>query len=138
MGPTLSIMSNQLLYYYAFNMNLIWSAHKVVMYINFYCSKSNRNRSTFKDVIYIILPRNTKNFAYETSFLKHGKLIIDGDVESNPGPITSIESYCAAIGRHDGKFRSKGKINTQNGKHLALCLWKIILLSHYFIPCLLD
>ena len=35
--------------------------------------------------------------SYDISFLYHAQFIIDGDVESNPGP-TSIESYRASIG----------------------------------------
>ena len=37
--------------------------------------------------------------AYDTSSLKRKQLVIDGDVESNPGPISSVEGYRAPIGR---------------------------------------
>ena len=39
-------------------------------------------------------------FSYDTSSLKRKQLVIDGDVESNPGPISSVEGYRAAIGRY--------------------------------------
>ena len=42
---------------------------------------------------------------YDTSFLKRKQVVISGDVESNPGPVSSIESYRAAIGRFSGKAR---------------------------------
>ena len=90
---------------YVVYVNRFWHAPKDVTYIDFFCSKANRNQSTPKDVTYIFSSRKTENVAYDTSFLRHTKLIIDGDVESNPGPVSSVESHRAAIGRHNGKFK---------------------------------
>ena len=73
-----------------------------------------------------------EKLAYDTSFLKHEKLIIDGDVESNPGPVSSVESYRAAIGRHNGKFKSRENVTAMNGKHLTLFLLKIMFISILF------
>jgi hypothetical protein len=73
-------------------MERIWPAPKDVTYINFCCSNPIGNKSISEDITYIFLPRNTENFAYETSFLKRGKLIIDGDVESNPGPTDNMRT----------------------------------------------
>ena len=44
--------------------------------------------------------RVTDLFSYDTSSLKRTQVVIDGDVESNPGPSSSIEGYRAAIGRY--------------------------------------
>jgi hypothetical protein len=38
------------------------------------------------------------NLFYDTSFLNRKKVIIDGDVESNPGPIASAQAHRAAVG----------------------------------------
>ena len=51
-------------------------------------SKLNEIWLAPKDVTYIFVPRNAY-FAYDTSFLNHKKLVIDGDVESNPGPVNN-------------------------------------------------
>ena len=98
----------------------------------FFCSKTNRNQSTPKDVTYIFSSRKTENVAYDTSFLRRTKLIIDGDVESNPGPVSSVESHRAAIGRHNGKFKLREKVNRLNGKHFTLCLVKMMLVFILF------
>ena len=82
-----------------------------------------------KDVTYIFLPRKIENFSYETSFLKHRKLIIDGDVESNPGPFSSIEAYRSAVGRFSGKSQLRGKVANFNGMDLTFCLFKLLFLS---------
>ena len=79
-----------------------------------------QNQSSPKDVTYIFSYRMIANFVYDISFLKRRKLIIDGDVESNPGPVSSVESYRAAIGRHNGKFKSRENVTAMNGKHLTL------------------
>ena len=41
------------------------------------------------------------NISYDTSFMNRIKVVMDGDVETNPGPCSSIECYSAAIGRHN-------------------------------------
>ena len=57
-----------------------------------------------------------ESLAYDTSFLKHGKLIIDGDVESNPGPDTNIVETPRGKGRPKKvkKVFPKRKINFTN------------------------
>ena len=71
-------------------------------------------------------------YLYDTSSFKRKQLAIDGDVESNPGPVSSVESYRAAIGRHNGKFRLRETVTTFNGKRLTSCLLKIMLVFILF------
>ncbi len=40
---------------------------------------------------------------YDTSFLNRQKVVIDGDVESNPGPIASAQAHRTAIGIYYSK-----------------------------------
>ena len=42
-------------------------------------------------------------FSYDTSFLRRLQVVINGDVESNPGPIASALSHRIAIGRYYSK-----------------------------------
>ena len=42
-------------------------------------------------------------FTYDTSFLNRNQVVIDGDVESNPGPIQSVQAYRASIGTFNRK-----------------------------------
>ena len=42
-------------------------------------------------------------FSYDTSFLRRLQVVINGDVESNPGPIASALSRRIAIGRYYSK-----------------------------------
>ena len=49
-----------------------------------------------------------ENVNYDTSFLKRMQVVMNGDVESNPGPI-SIEAHCATIAGFHGKARPKNK-----------------------------
>ena len=71
-------------------------------------------------------------YLYDTSSFKRKQLAIDGDVELNPGPVSSVESYRAAIGRHNGKFRLRETVTTFNGKRLTSCLLKIMLVFILF------
>ena len=45
----------------------------------------------------------TIQFPYDTSFLKRIEVVINGDVESNPGPIASAQLHRIAIGRYYNK-----------------------------------
>ena len=69
-------------------------------------------------------------FSYDTSSLKRKQVVIDGDVESNPGPISSVESYRATIGRFYGKGKIKEKRASCNGiEILTFCLFVMLLFS---------
>ena len=61
--------------------------------------KSGLRLKTLRTSIFFCL------FTYDTSFLKRKQVVVNGDVESNPGPTTSIESYRAAIGRYSGRAK---------------------------------
>ena len=75
--------------------------------------------------------------SYDTSFLSRNKVIIDGDVESNPGPV-SLEAYRASIGRHN---RCKQLKQRHDSTDLAwindiiegLCLMTVIGIPLYFM-----
>ena len=67
--------------------------------------------------------------SYDTSSLKRKQLVIDGDVESNPGPISSVEGYRAAIGRFSGKFKKKEKVASCKGLNMAFYLFIMMLIS---------
>ena len=57
---------------------------------------------------------------------------MNGDVESNPGPISSVETYRAAIGRFAGKARNISKNSTsKNVKCIdtALLLFLLIFIQ---------
>ena len=53
---------------------------------------------------------------YDTSFLKRTHVVINGDVESNPGPIASAISHRVAIGRYYNRavYLSGGHITNMN------------------------
>ena len=40
------------------------------------------------------------NLFYDTSFLNRKKVVIDGDVESNPGPVASAQAHRTAVGSY--------------------------------------
>ena len=59
-----------------------------------------------------------KQVCYNVSFLKRLQLIVDGDVEVNPGPTVSIEAYRVAI----GSYYSRAKyLSSQDNKLLNIC-----------------
>ena len=63
--------------------------------------------------------------SYDISFLYHAQFIIDGDVESNPGP-TSVESYRASIGVFYNKGRHLSNIEEFNTKVMFFqCIFKL-------------
>ena len=51
----------------------------------------------------ILHTSTTIQFPYDTSFLKRIEVVINGDVESNPGPIASAQLHHIAIGRYYNK-----------------------------------
>ena len=67
------------------------------------------------------------NFVYDVSFLKYRKLVIDGDVESNPGPVSTFESYRASIGRYNCKFKLRENWTSCNGKDVTFSLLKMMI-----------
>ena len=70
---------------------------------NFNCKKENTPGIMF--------------FSYDTSFLNRKQVVINGDVESNPGPISSVETYRAAIGR----FNCRKQFKTKHVPNLYTC-----------------
>ena len=75
---------------------------------------------------------------YDTSFLKRSQVVINGDIESNPGPISSIEAYRAAIGRFYGKAKINGITHGKKGINLAFYLLIMAFYLHFCICHLLE
>ena len=50
-------------------------------------------------------------------------MIIDGDIESNPGPMSSVEAYRAAIGRFYGRPKNRGNIQRIKPAEMTLFLF---------------
>ena len=67
------------------------------------------------------------DIVYDTSFLKQKQVVINGDVESNPGPISSIQAHRAAIGRFYGKARIKNKFENFKGTDFTIFLFILTL-----------
>ena len=44
----------------------------------------------------------------DSSFLKRKQVVIDGDVESNPGPVDSVDNTPKSKGRPKGTLKKKG------------------------------
>ena len=70
---------------------------------------------------------NSIVISFDTSALKWKQVLIDGDIESNPGPVSSVEGYRAAIGRFNGKSRMSEKIASCKGIDMIFCLFMVML-----------
>ena len=110
-------------------MYIILFSPKEVTYINFVSPK---------DVTYInflcfeMSLLKLIGYAYDTSFLNRRQVVINGDVESNPGPVSSVQSYRAAIGRFNGKFKVREKLPRYDGKQITFHLFIMLLFSILF------
>ena len=65
------------------------------------------------DINYQIACFAQRLIAYDTSFLTRKQVTIDGDVESNPGPIP-LEAHRASIGRYYNKSKYLSNIDQFN------------------------
>ena len=62
----------------------------------------------------------------DVSFLNRKQLLIDGDVESNPGPMVSIEAHRACIGRFHDKCKRLSNIEEFNTNVMFFqCIFKL-------------
>ena len=74
---------------------------------------------------------------YDTSFLKRKEVIISGDVESNPGPFSSVVAYRSAVGRFSAsgsRCMTRGKTSRETEwVHLALfvCILAMLQVALY-------
>ena len=74
--------------------------------VNLPTSQLNDELNVYKNLHYVSkLQPLSMCYSYDTSFLCLKKVVIDGDFESNPGPISSVEGYRAAIGRFNAKCK---------------------------------
>ena len=106
-----------------FNMKYIWPAPKDVTYIflsrfegkTVFFTGSRPSRGAPPHNLNI---HEKKQVEYNVSFLKRLQLIVDGDVEVNPGPTVSVEAYRAAI----GSYYSRAKyLSSMVNKSLNIC-----------------
>ncbi|MCP4457820.1 MAG: hypothetical protein GY816_07325, partial [Cytophagales bacterium] len=75
------------------NLDQIWQyfsySHEILIGVRL---KTSRRSS-------VIQNKFSLSISYDTSFLNRNQVVVDGDVESNPGPVSSVESYRAGIGK---------------------------------------
>ena len=94
------------------NMKSLWPASKDVTYIYLPRSALKISYDTKTSCTSMFICSASKLLSYDTSFLKRTQVVINGDVESNPGPIQSIQAYRAAIGSFYSKSRLLKSIDT--------------------------
>ena len=69
----------------------------------------SEKRNMRSKIRYTMSYNNHNDTSFDTSFLNRNQVVIDGDVESNPGLIQSIQAYRTSVGRFYDTARLKCK-----------------------------